>query len=219
MHVLKTNFRGNPSVGLYIYVTDRYCLVGPEVPEEVYAELGRVFEVPVHKFTIAGTGLVGVFLAGTNDHLLVPSIISEKECTLLEKLGITYTIIDTLYTALGNNVLCNDHGCLISEEYPEEDRKHIATALSVPVKLFRIGEVMVVGSCAVATDKGCVCHKGVKEFEEEMIHQTLNVPITKGTINLGNPYIKAGLATNKHGMVVGDLSGGPEIVNAEEAFR
>lgn len=219
LKVLKTNFRGNPTVGLYIYVTDSYCLVGPEVPESEYEELQRVFGVPVHKFTVAGTGLLGVFLAGTSDTVLIPGISFDTETNLLDKLNINYKVIDTIFTALGNNILCNDKGCLISEEFPEKDKQQIDTALGMKSKYFKIDEITVVGSCAVATNTGCVCHKAAKEFEEQMIAETLHVPVTKGTVNLGNPYIKAGMAANKNGMIVGDLSGGPEIVNAEEALR
>jgi translation initiation factor 6 len=52
-----------------------------------------------------------------------------------------------------------------------------------------------------------------------MIETTLKVPVTTGTLNLGNPYVKGGLVANSHGLIVGDMSGGPEIVNAEEALR
>jgi translation initiation factor 6 len=218
MRVLKTSFRGNPAVGLYIYVTDEYCLAGPEVPDHDFLELERVFGVKAHRFTIAGTGLLGVFLAG-NDTLLVPGITFERELKILEKLGIKYAIIETIHTALGNNILCNSKGCLVSEEYSEADRQQISAALGLEVKPFKIRDIMVVGSCAVATERGCVCHKGVQDFEKDMIEQNLKVPVITGTVNMGNPYIKAGLAANSRGMLIGDTSGGPEIVNAEEAFR
>jgi translation initiation factor 6 len=219
MHVIKTSFRGNPNVGLYIYVTDTYCLVGPEIAEDEYPRLEKVFEVPVHRCTIAGTGLLGVFMAGNNKHTLVPGIITGRERQLLEKLHIPFTIIETDLTALGNNILVNDNGCLISDEYPEAERKAIEKALGLKAKPIRIGELPIIGSCAVANNKGCLLHRGAQEFELEMIQDTLGVPVTKGTLNLGNPYVKGGCAANSKGMIVGDLSGGPEIVNAEEALR
>ena len=33
-HVIVTNFNSNPNVGLYGYATDKYCLIGTEVPED-----------------------------------------------------------------------------------------------------------------------------------------------------------------------------------------
>lgn len=219
LKVWKTNFRSNPNVGLYVYVTDKYCLAGPEVPDEDYTRLAEIFGVPVHRFTMAGTGLLGAFLAGTNNMLLVPSIMVSREEKILEKLGIAFTVIKTDLTALGNNILCNDNGCLVNDEYTEVERKAIQKALGVPVKAMRVAEVPIIGSCGVATNRGCLMHRALKPFEAEMIQDTLGVPVATGSVNLGNPYIKAGLAGNKHGMIVGDLSGGPEIVNAEEALR
>lgn len=219
MHILKTSFRGNPNVGLYVYATDSYCLVGPEVSEDDYATIQATMEVPVHRFTIAGTGLLGVFLAGNNKHLLVPGIIFHRESLLLEKLGIPYTAIPTDFTALGNNMIINDHGCLVSEEYGEKERQLIDKALGMKSKQFRIGELTIIGSCCFATNTGALLHRGAQQFELEMIEATLKVPVTKGTLNLGNPYVKGGLVANKHGMIVGDLSGGPEIVNAEQALN
>jgi translation initiation factor 6 (eIF-6) len=52
-----------------------------------------------------------------------------------------------------------------------------------------------------------------------MVASTLKVPTRRGTINMGSGFVKGGIAANKNGMVVGDASGGPEIVNAEQALR
>lgn len=216
---IKMSFRSNPNIGLYVYLTQRYCLAGPEVPEQEYEALERVFGVPVRRLTIAGTGLLGVFLAGTPSHILVPSIVNQRELDVLDNLGIKYAVIHTDLTALGNNIMCNAHGCLASAEYSDAERAQMSKVLGVPVKAFCIGELPIVGSCGVANAKGCLVHRGTKNFEIDMIAQTLKVPVTLGTVNLGNPYVKGGVACNDEGMIVGDLSGGPEIVNAEEALR
>jgi len=219
LRVLKTNFRGNPNVGLYLYATDTYCLAGNDVPDEELPKIADVLGVPVHRFSVAGTGLVGVFLAGTNDMLLVPSILFDNEIAILEKHKIPYTVMDTLHTALGNNIIVNNNGALVSTEYSDADRKEISEALGVPVKPLQFGEITVVGSSCAINARGGVIHRGVKDFEKEMVEDTLNLKLERGTINMGNPYVRGGLCANNHGLVVGDVSGGPEIVNAEEALR
>lgn len=220
LRALKTNFRSNPNIGLYAYATDEYCLVGPEVPEEMHKEIADILGVPVHVCTIAGTGLVGVFLAGTNETLLIPHITNEHERERLIDLGISYAVIETDHTALGNNLVCTKNGCLASTEYSENERRAISDALGVPVKAFRVGEeVTVIGSCLATTSTGCLAHKGLADFEAAMAQSTLGVPVMLGTVNLGNPYVRSGLIANSYGMLIGDLSGGPEIVNAEEALR
>jgi translation initiation factor 6 (eIF-6) len=46
----------------------------------------------------------------------------------------------------------------------------------------------------------------------------LRVKLEPATINLGTPYLHAGIACNKFGFIIGDASGGPEIVHIEEAL-
>jgi translation initiation factor 6 len=220
LKVRKTNFRGNPNVGLYLYVTDEVCLAGMEVPDEELAHLEETFGVPVHRITLAGTGLLGVFLAGYGKKLLVPGIIFDRELKALQKLGFEVHIIDTTFTALGNNILCNAHGLLVSMDYTPAERKQIEEALGLPSKALGISaEITVIGSAALATERGCLIHRAAQDFEVEMVSSTLQVPVTRGTVSMGSGFVKSGIAANDHGMVVGDTSGGPEIVNAEEALR
>ena len=35
---------------------------------------------------------------------------------------------------------------------------------------------------------------------------------------MGVPFIGSGIVCNNHGFIIGDASGGPEIVNADEAL-
>ncbi|MBR9702959.1 translation initiation factor IF-6, partial [Candidatus Woesearchaeota archaeon] len=38
------------------------------------------------------------------------------------------------------------------------------------------------------------------------------------TVNLGGSHLRAGILNSEHGLVVGELSGGPEIVHIDEAL-
>ena len=95
MHLLMTNINGNPNVGLYGFANNKYVLVGREVPAALAQEIGKVLNVPVHQISIAGTSLLGVFLAGNDHKLLVPSIAFDSELRVLDKLGIPYAVIET----------------------------------------------------------------------------------------------------------------------------
>ena len=219
LKVRKTNFRGNPNVGMYLYVTDKFCLAGAEVLESEYPALEETLGVPVTRASVAGTGLLGVFLAGTNDVLLVPNIVSDRELAAFKKLPVTVHVIDTTFTALGNNMLVNDNGALVAPDYSAAERKVVEDALGVPVKQFGIEDITVVGSAAVATNTGCLIHRSAQAFEVELAEATLKVPVVRGTVNMGSGFVRGGIAANANGMIIGDTSGGPEIVNAEEALR
>ncbi len=218
MHVLTANTQGNPNIGLYAYATDKYCILGPEAANLKEA-IEEALSVPVIITTIAGTSLTGVFLAGNEKTLLVPGIAFEHEIERLEKAGITVGLFDTTHTALGNNLVANEHGCLAGPMFTTEEREELHELLGVPVHQFAIAGVEVVGSALAATGKGGLIHRDATRFEQDMAIDTLRLPrLLPGTVNMGVPYVRAGIIANSNGFLIGTASGGPEIGNADEAF-
>ena len=216
MHVLMTNFNGNPNVGLYGYCNNKYCLLGKEVPESEAKQIGEVLGVPVHQITICGTSLIGVFITGNSKTLLVPEIAFDYELKILDKLGIDYTVIRCNATALGNNILCNDSGCLVNPEFSSDQKKTIRQALGVNLKPGTIAGLDTVGSIAVHNSHACLVHRDITKEELQVIEELLDIKCVSSTINMGSSYLRSGILCNDHGFVVADASGGPEVVNAEE---
>jgi translation initiation factor 6 len=218
MHVLMTNFHGNPNVGLYGFANDKYCLLGKEVSHHQAQEIAKVLKVPVHQIAIAGTGLIGAFLAGNNKMLLVPSIAFHHELDALDKLDIEYTVIKTRLTALGNNLLCNDTGCLANPEFSADIKKEIRQALGVSLKPGMIAGLDTVGSAGVLNKHGAVLHRDITGPEMDYVQDLLQVPCETGTVNMANPMMRSGVIANSKGFVVGDASGGPEVNNIDHAL-
>jgi translation initiation factor 6 len=217
MHVLTLDALGNPNVGLYAYATDDYCLIGPEL-QEYKEEIADALQVPVHIHTIAGTGLLGVFLAGNSKTLLVPQIAFDHEIAALQEYS-DVKIFETLHTALGNNLVINDHGCLAGPMFEEEEHEVLNKLLDIPVRQFAIADIEVVGSAIVINSFGGVIHRDANQFEIDMAQDTLKLTeLYPGTANLGSPYVRSGIFANTHGFVIGKNSGGPEITNADEAL-
>lgn len=215
---LITSFNSNPNVGLYGFATDKYCLIGREVPEKFYDRISKVLDVPVIPMTIAGTSLIGVFLNGNKNCLLIPKIVFPQELEVLDKHKIKYKIIDTKLTCLGNNMICTDSVCLVSQEYGEREIKFMKDALKVDVIKMKIARMNTLGSMVVHTNKGILCHHEILEDEAEVLHKYLKAKIVTGTVNMGNPFVGSGILCNNKGFIIGEMSGGPEIVNAEQAL-
>lgn len=218
MHVEKTDFNGNFNLGLYAYANDNYCLVGHDVPADKIELLQNILKVPVHKISIAGTSLIGVFLAGNNNSLLVPKLAFTHELEALKKLGIKYHVITTKLTALGNNILCNDKGALINPDFGKTEEQEIKDALKVPVKRSKIANLDIVGALGALNNNGILIHRDAEDFEIDFIETTLGLKVYLGTVNFGSPYIKSGVIVNSNGFLIGESSGGPEIQNADIAF-
>lgn len=218
MHIAKIDINGNPNVGLYGYVTDKYCLVGSEVPQRDIELMEKVFKVPVHKITIAGTSLLGIFLNGTNDMLLVPSIAFDTELKELKRLGIKHTVIEGRLTALGNNMLIGDHQGIINSECSVATKKKVSEALGFEVVEATIANLTTVGALAVVNSKGGYMNHEVSEVEKEILEKLFKFEFELGTINMGNTYLRSGILANSHGLIVGNLSSGIEISQVDRAL-
>jgi len=218
MHILITNFYGNPNVGLYGYANDSYCLMGEDVPKHLIHQIGQVLKVPVHTITICGTSLVGAFCAGNNKKLLVPGIAFKEELARLKELKIDFEVISTKHTALGNNLLCNDFGCLANPDFSADEKKKIRQALGVKLHPGNIAGLGIVGSLAAHNKHGCLIHRDASNKEIKEVQTLLNTKCETGTLNMANPYIRSSIICNSNGFIVGDACGGPEIANTDEVL-
>lgn len=222
MHVTKTNIKGNPNIGLYAFATDQFCLVGKEISEETIELLKEILKVPIFQINIVGTSLLGVFIAGNEKNLLIPEIAFESEIEKLKKISEEFNfnihIIKTELTALGNNIACNENGCLINPDFPEHVKKEIEKAINLPTKEAKIAGIPTVGSIISMNKKGCAIHRDSEEFEIEFIKDLLKIKTETATVNMGNPFIKSGIIVNSNGFIVGEASGGPEITYLDEIF-
>jgi translation initiation factor 6 len=218
MKLFKTNFQGNPNVGLYAFCTDSYCLVAPEFTKKQVATFEKVLGVPVHQIRISNTSLLGALLSGNSSMLLVPDIVHKDELKELDKLDIPYTIVPGKLTALGNNILCNDTGAVVNVDYSPADRKRISEALGVPVVATYISDAEVCGSCAVLNKDVVVLHAFSEKKHVEVVEKCLGIKSVPGTVNFGSPYVGSGVFANSNGMIVGDKSTALEIENIYEAL-
>ena len=219
MGVLKANFHGTPNVGLYGYATDEYLLLGEHLEEKLLHEIQKALgNVPIHIFRVAGTGMSGVFLAGNKHAILVPGIAFDTEIEQLEKLDISFTIFKTRHTCLGNNIVCNNHGAIISTDFDETERKTIEKHLQVPALRMNIAGLNTPGAVIVLNGEYGVIHRDASIQEMKEAERILKVKLTPATSNLGTPYLRSSIINNGHGFIIGDQSGGPEIVHIEESL-
>ncbi len=217
MQFIKTSFNGDPNIGLYGFATDSYCLLGfkPATLKKINDTLG----VEAKICSIAGTQFIGIFIAGNKNGLLLPKIAEDYEIKKIkELLGINVEIIRSKQTALGNLILCNDKGCLIPRSLNQYKDK-IRDVLGVDVEIGTVADFDIVGSAARASNKGCVVHREASEAEIKKIEDALNVKVDVGTVNFGTPFIKAGVIVNSKGLIVSELSTGPEIDRCFEVFK
>jgi translation initiation factor 6 len=218
MHVAKINIQGNSLVGLYILPMNDVVLIGQEVPESLEETLKEVFKAPLLRLSIAGASLIGMFAATDGESLLVPSIIFPHEEEVLKEHDISYTVISTTLTCLGNNIFFHNNAILVNPDFSDEVIAGLKETFQRPVYRMALGEITTIGSLLVARGNfGLVSHD-ISQKEFDTLQNYLGINIMTGTVNMGSINIASGIAVNKNGFVIGDQSGGPELVNADEAL-
>lgn len=217
MHVSKLDINGNSLVGLYILPLNNVVLVGTEVAQEDYSLLEEIFQAKVFPLSIAGTSLLGVFLATDGDKLLVPNILFNHEKELLDKTGISYILVDTANTCLGNNVVFTKKGFICNPGLEKSAIDQITQFLNVSVHLSDV-EFPTIGSFIAHNNTyGLVSHD-LSDKQIDSMSKNLGLRLMPGTVNMGSPQVSSGVAVNDKGFVIGTVSGGPEIMNADHAL-
>ena len=212
MKLDRLNILGCPVLGVFGRASESYCLVAYQAKKKTCDKISEILQVPVHRIKVVDTNFVGLFLSGNSSGIVVPDIVNEKI-----ELDVTVTKIKTKHTCLGNLILANDKGAILSpllSEYSSE----IRDTLDVDVSSGTIARLPIVGSLAVATNSGVLAHPEIKEDEKLLIGDILQVEVFTGTLNKGSPFVGSSILANTKGAVIGDLTRVPEVIKLEEAL-
>ena len=204
MRIEKLSYRGDTNIGFYTHFSNSYAIVPRGFESET-------FEQKTVETRISGTRMLGLFTAGNSNCLLLPESVKDREVSKIEEEGVNCKIIESRENALGNLILANGEGAVISREL-EDKREEISEALDVQVKVQEIAGIDNPGVCGVVNSKGVLLHRDTSEEEAEAVKEALNVEnVNIGTINMGSPYLGSGLVASDELILTGEDTTGPEI--------
>jgi len=222
MKILQTNFFGDHNIGIYGKACDRFCVLSSLIPENSKKKIEELLKVKVYPVTVARTDLVGIFCCLNSNGIVLPKILAEKEFEIFKEIkkefGVNIGIIKSRFTALGNLILCNDKGAIISKVFTKKEKKEIEDLLGVNSEFLSIGKIKTLGSCGIATNKGCLIHRDAKEEEIKIVEEVLKVKTDIGTANFGSPFVGSCGFANSNGAVIGESTTGPEFVRISETL-
>ncbi|WP_122088937.1 translation initiation factor IF-6 [Halalkalicoccus subterraneus] len=217
--MLRTAFFGSSSVGVFASATDDALLVRNDVEDDLREELEEELGVSTVATTIGGASTVGALCVGNSKGLLVSSRITGVEREAIgEVTELPITELPGKINAAGNVVLANDSGAYVHPDLSREAVKAITEGLDVPVERGEIAGLRTVGTAAVATDEGVLCHPKATDGELDFLEEHLGVYADIGTINYGAPLVGAGLVANEFGYVAGRDTTGPELGRIEDTL-
>jgi len=215
MAILRTNFSGDPNIGLYGFATDKYCLMG--LRQKVNKKIKTALGARLHVTSALHTDFASLFIAGNSTGIVVPRILEDYELLQIKKSFDNVLVLDTDYTAIGNLILLNDKGIILSPLLRKQ-KDVVKKFFDLPCVVSRVAGTVVVGSAGVVTNKGCLLHPKVKPSEKNLIEATLQVHSDIGTVNFGSSFVKSGIIANSHGLVVSESCSGPELGRINEVL-
>lgn len=219
MPVILSDIFGDPNVGIFSFANDKIAILPAGISEKKLESFHQTLGVESCSVGVAESRLVGIYVAGNSNAVLVPYITTKDELKHLRSTGTNVKVLKEKRTALGNIILCNDNGAIIDPRLKHNTIISLEKNLKVPVRPSTIGGLPHVGALAMASNKGVLANPMITESESKTISTVLGVPVSKGTVNSGIPYPKAGLVVNSRGAIVGSHTLGSELLTLSNAFQ
>ncbi|MHA1219191.1 MAG: translation initiation factor IF-6 [Candidatus Heimdallarchaeaceae archaeon] len=221
MDIAKTTILGNSGLGVFALSTEDFSIVPYSVKESSLKVISDTLGVNLIQTTIANSVLVGTMIVGNSKAIFVPQTIKEKEYKILEENLSDQTKLVELnskYTALGNLIVMNDKGAIVSDMLEKNAQKQIQDELNVEITVGNLLGSPLVGSLAMSTNRGALVHPLLSEEEIKEVASILRVKVDVCTINRGIPYPRVGIIANSKGAVIGTDSTGPESMRIFEVL-
>ena len=204
----KLDLRGDPNIGFYGILTNDLFV------SSWVSDFRKIRSVrPSHNLFIAGTPFLGLFAVGNENGYLLPEITAEDELLLWKKLGKKIGIIKSRHTALGNLILANDKGAIVSKLLKNHSSL-IEEVLDVQVEIGSISDLDIPGSCGIANNKGVLLHREATSEDLKKVADILQVETDVGTLNWGSPYLRSAALVNDKQLLVGTPTSGHELGRA-----
>ncbi|MFH0961851.1 MAG: translation initiation factor IF-6 [archaeon] len=207
---------GTPFLGIYSIATESAVYL-PSGFDKGHggARFSDILSAPAKFISIYGSPLIGMFGKANSNGLLIPSI--SEVPTGVENV----TEVTDKFTALGNLILTNDSGALISPEFSKRAESEIKTGLGVAeVVRGTIGGSGLVGGLGFATNSGALISPRANEAELELIKSVLKIQNCGiGSLNRGSDFVGVCAIGNSKGGLVGNITTPIEITRLEDVFN
>ena len=213
---------GNPNIGVYVTVSDRIALIPLDSPEKVERAVRNSLGVEAVRVSLLGSPLLGVLCVMNSNGLLIGRLVKEREVKLLRRAigdDIRVEVLDVRENAIGNLVLANDKGAIVSPVLPRRILSKISEVLGVETAQMGIAGSYLVGALGVATNRGVLLCPLASDEEVETVASVLKVSKANvGTVNRGNIFVRSGIVANSKGALVGYETTGPELLRIQSAL-
>ncbi len=190
--ILKTRVYGCDFVGLFLLSAGDTIYYSKFLHETNFAK-----ELQTTKARKCESHMLGMFFAGNKNGIVGGLPLKNS------------TLIETNFNALGNLILTNDKGAIVSPLIKDK-KSEIEKVLGVKTKVSTIAGMDLIGSLAIANNKGVAVHQETTETEMDLIEKTLKVDVDFGTLYRSGFLGSMATATNDT-LIIGPSILAPEI--------
>jgi len=172
----------------------------------------------VLRASFAGSPYVGVFARATNECVIArPDLDSDLADSLAEELDapVVGTTVGGSST-VGSLVAGNSHGLVLSGRARDRERDRLEAETDLSVGLLP-GRVNAAGNVVLANDAGAYVHPDLSDDAVDVVSETLDVPVERGTLGGVNTVGTAGVANNR-GVLCHPKSTDDELDAVEDAL-
>ncbi len=108
MPIILSDVFGDPNVGIFSFANDNIAILPAGLSHKKISSFRDTLGVEPCSVGIADSRLVGIYVTGNSNAILVPYITTDDELKQLRSTGVQIEILREKRTALGNIILCND---------------------------------------------------------------------------------------------------------------
>ena len=113
MPVILSDIFGDPNVGVFSFANENIAVLPAGTSPKKRANYAEALGTETCAIGIADSRLVGVYVSGNSNGILLPYIATNEEVSKLRSTGNKIAVLFEKKTALGNIILCNDYGAVV----------------------------------------------------------------------------------------------------------
>jgi len=211
------SIEGDPHIGVFTRVFEDIAIIPAEAPAELEEQYKEAFGMDVVRTTIQGSPIIGSLLAGNSNGFVVSGLATRSEIETLSEYREIFLLGHGM-NAAGNVILACDRFAAVHPDMDRRLQKEIGEFLKVPVTPLTLGDIRVVGMAGVATNSGVVINPRSTPSEISALEKVCDLPIGKGSINMGTAMVGTGLVANTRGYLAGIETSGYELGRIEDIF-
>lgn len=213
----RTTIYNSSFLNIYSFCTDKICIVSEGILPKEEKKIEEMLDVRIIKTAINRSPLIGVFLSGVGEKIIVEkNSIYPEELNFLEKEGLKVKTINNSDNAFGNLLAINSNYGFISPLFLPETIKDIQNFFKIPIEQKACIGLDLPGSSIYVNDSLFLINPRVDSKEFNYIKKMFKVPGLAITANYGDVFVGNDTIGNKNGLLVGELTSNIEMTKIDD---